>query len=121
MSLSGLPTETTPGVLSGWLPTMPIILLHDTCPEAPHGLRLPQHVKSGSNLGNCCTGNRPDVPVLLPGHKGLMRATVSDTRAFGFLDGGESVLWGAVPVLKEAVSTVSPGCALTWQKMPRAA
>ena len=38
-----------------------------------------------------------------------MQATISDTRAFGFLDGGESVLWGTVPVLQEAVSTVSPG------------
>ncbi|CAK0780168.1 hypothetical protein CVIRNUC_004955 [Coccomyxa viridis] len=51
--------------------------------------------------------NRHDVPVLLPGHTALMQATVSDTRAFGFLDRGESVLWGTVPVLQEAVSTVT--------------
>ena len=61
------------------------------------------------------------MPVLLPGHTAWMQATVSDKRAFGFLDEGESVLWGTVPVLQEAVSTVSPGYTLARQMMLRAA
>ena len=37
-----------------------------------------------------------------------MQATVSQQRAFGFLDAGESVLWSSVPVLQEALDAVCP-------------
>ena len=37
-----------------------------------------------------------------------MQATVSQRRAFGFLEAGESVLWTSVPVLQEALDAVCP-------------
>ncbi len=58
-------------------------------------------------LATFCAGNRCDLQVLLQGRTRHMQATVSQERAFGFLEAGESVLWASVPVLQEALDAVS--------------
>ena len=50
-----------------------------------------------------------------------MQATVSQERAFGFLEAGESVLWASVPVLQEALDAVSvPNLKIPVRLAPRA-
>ena len=67
-----------------------------------------------------CAGHRCDLQVLLQGRTRHVQSTVSQERAFGFLEAGESVLWSSVPVLQEALDPVCLPLSITPQD-PRSA
>ena len=73
-----------------------------SCPSSVPSERLGEVV----TIAVCYAGNRCDLQVLQLEKTGLMQATVTAKRAFGFLDEKESVLWTSMPVLQEALGAV---------------
>jgi len=73
-----------------------------SCPSSVPSERLGEVV----TIADCYAGNRCDLQVLQREKTGVMQATVTAKRAFGFLDEKESVLWTSMPVLQEALGAV---------------